>query len=295
MGIWGAHASGVPCSASHRTHSCAWPEAGAPDFHVCRLVRTANLRTLNPFFALMSLLNSIRDTKIEDKEKLEEEFLDWLHELGYPEGSLFRGPSFHLKLRGKWREHFDREFGHDLGGSPRRAFSCYADLGILEMETSQYAALVEFRIKRDTQTEAQLATVFEAILDRVQTPPSIFLVTPRPDAGFSIFHLQENGHWRELPAKHFPRYATLTASFSAARTLNEESTQARNLDRFAITCRLVAAIIGAITLTSIIGLHPLAIGQILLLALAAVLLVAPEALGFRSTNGKGKSKFLRFK
>jgi hypothetical protein len=243
----------------------------------------------------MSLLNSIWHTKIEDKESLEEQFIDWLNALGYPEGSLFRGPSFHLKLGAKWRDTFHLQFGHDVGDKPRRALSCYADLGILEVETSQYAALVEFRTDRDEHAESQLATVFEAILDNIQTRPSIFLVTPGPDAGFSIYHLQEGGHWRELPAKHFPRYATLAAGFAAARTLNEESAHSRSLDRFAITCRLLAAVIGAITLTSIIGLHPLALGQMILLALAAILLVAPEALGSRSGNGKARAKILRIK
>jgi hypothetical protein len=243
----------------------------------------------------MSLLNSIWDSRIEDKEKLEEEFLGFLHELGYPEGSLFRGPSFHLKLRGKWREIFQRQFGHDVADRPGHIFPCYADLGILELESSQYAALIEFRMKLDHQTEAQLATVFEAILDHVQARPAVFLVAPGPDAGFCIYHLQENGHWRELPAKHFPRHATLAASFAAARTLNEESTHARNLDRFSLTCRLLAAAIGAVALISIIGLHPLTTGQILLLVLAVLLLVAPEAIGFRLSNGKNKPKLLRLK
>jgi hypothetical protein len=228
----------------------------------------------------MSLLNSIWDARVEDKEKLEEEFLAFLHEHGYPEGSLFRGPSFQIKLRGKSREMFQRQFGNHVVDTNSHSLSCYADLGVLELESSQYAALVEFRMDLDEQTESRLATVFEAVLDHVQTRPSIYLVTPGADNGFTIYQLQENGHWRVVPAKNFPAHATLSANFAAARTLNQESTQARNLDRFALTCRLFAGVVGAIALSSIIGLHPLTTAQISMLIVAALLLIAPEALGF---------------
>lgn len=242
----------------------------------------------------MSLLNAIWDTTVEDKEKLEEAFLAFLDDLGYPEGSIFRGPSFQIKLRGKWRSAFQRLFGNHVV-EQTEPFSCYADLGILDLDTSQYAALIEFRLKLDEESESRLATVFEAILDHVQTRPSVFLVTPGSDSGFCIYQLQENDHWREQPAKHFPRHATLAASFSATRALNQESTQARNLDRLALTCRLLAGVIGAITLSSIIGQRPLTTGQISLLILAALLLVAPDIIGYRFAGDKTKPKLLRIK
>jgi hypothetical protein len=241
----------------------------------------------------MSLLNAIWDTTVEHKESLEEEFLSFLHELGYVEGSIFRGPSFQIKVRGKWRNAFQRLFGHAV--DDQNLFSCYADLGILDLETSQYAALIEFRLHLDKESESRLATVFEAILDHVQTRPSVFMVTPGHDSGYCIYQLQENRHWRELPAKHFPHYPTLTASFTAARALNQESNQARNLDRFSLTCRLLAGAIGVITLTSIISMRPLTTGQISLLILAAVLLIAPELISFRVASDRTKPKLLRIK
>lgn len=116
----------------------------------------------------MSLLNSLPGAVIEDKEKLEETFLSFLHELDYPEGSLFRGPSFQLGQSRNWRAMF-RDWASDPCDSAAQALPCYADLAILDLDTCQYAALVEFRLQLDGQVEARLAALFKAILDRLQT------------------------------------------------------------------------------------------------------------------------------
>jgi hypothetical protein len=238
----------------------------------------------------MSLLNSMPDAVIEDKEQIEADFIAFLHDLDYPEGSLFRGPSFQFKLREKWRSLFQRWSGKSVGNPSGKLFSCYADLGILELETCQYAALIEFRLKLDGQTGSRLATMFEVILDCVPARPQIFLVAPGFNAGFRIFQLVENGRWQEVPRKHFPRYSTLAAGFTAEKTLYREFNQARNLRRFTLTCRLLASAVGIIALCSIVGLSPLTAGQISLLMLAALLLVAPDAINFRFANSQGKAK-----
>ena len=235
----------------------------------------------------MSLLHSISDTGIEDKEKLEEEFLSFLHDLDYPQDSIFRGPSFQLKLEGKWRDIFYRSFGKTIG-----SFPCYADLAILELETCQYAGLVEFRLQLDEQIESRLATVFQAVLDGTQSRPPAFLVVPGINAGFRIYQLRENAHWQELPKKHFPHYHTLIAGLTAEKTLVHGIVQARSLSRFTLTCRILAAAIGLITLASILGLSALNTGQMSLLILAVFLLVVPDAIGFHLFTPKPKTKLL---
>ncbi|MDB6022283.1 MAG: hypothetical protein JWQ04_2140 [Pedosphaera sp.] len=244
----------------------------------------------------MSLLNSIPDAVIEDKERLEEEFLAFLHRLDYPADSIFRGPAFEFKFRRKWRELFRLWAVKITGRAPAQSFSCYADLAILELGTSQYAALIEFRLRLDEQVESRLATVFQAVLDCVQTRPAAFLVLPGRDADFHIFQLRDEGRWQELPHRHFPHYSALVAGFAAGKTLNREFNQARNLHRLALTCRVLALAVGILTLSSILGLSSLTIGQISLFILAALLLVVPEAIRFRlTTAGGGKPKLVRVK
>lgn len=241
----------------------------------------------------MSLLNFIPDTSIEDKEKLEEDFIAFLRELDYPEDAFFRGPSFNIKL------HHDptdplQWLGQSLGNGASNV-SSYADLAILELQTCQYLALVEFRLKLNEQTESRLATVFQGVLDSVHTRPPAFLVVPVHSGGFRIYQLRENSRWEEVPKKYFPHFTTLAAGFAAEKNLNREFTQSRNLDRFSLTCRLLAGALGILALLNIIGLSALTAGQISLLIFVAVLLVAPEAAASRTSKGKPKHKLLRIK
>jgi len=243
----------------------------------------------------MSLLNFMPNAPIEDKEKLEEEFLAFLHDLDYPEDAVFRGPSFQIKLRPPPRDNIRDWIGDTIGSSTAQATSCYADLAILDLQTCEYAALVEFRLHLDEQIESQLANVFQAVLESVQTRPPAFLVIPGLNSGFRIFQLRENGHWQELPKKHFPHYATLAAGFAAEKNFNREFNETRTLGRFAMACRIVAGAVAVIALSSMFGLSALTIGQILLVVLAAVLVIAPDALNLRSSNSKAGPKLMRLK
>ncbi|MDB6064644.1 MAG: hypothetical protein JWR26_852 [Pedosphaera sp.] len=244
----------------------------------------------------MSLLNSISDGLLEDKEPLEETFLSFLHSLDYPEGSLFRGPSFQLSEAAKWRNNFFRRlrngFGSDALDEP---FPCYADLAILDLETHRYVCLIEFRLQIDEQIEHSLASAFQSILTYLQTRPPVFLVVPAPGAGFQIFQLRENAVWQELPRKLFPHYPTLAAGLAAEEHLAMEVRRARSLDRFRITCHTLAAAIALTTLTNISGLSSLTIIQACLLLLAAMFVIAPHAVGVRLSPSGTKPRVLKIK
>lgn len=242
----------------------------------------------------MSLLNFIPNNALEDKEKLEEDFIAFLRELDYPEDAFFRGPSFNIKIHEEPTDPL-QWLGQSLGNGSAGPVSCYADLAILELQTCQYLALVEFRLKLNEQTESELASVFQVVLNQVHTRPPAFLVVPVPSGGFRIYQLRENARWEEVPKKHFPHYTTLAAGFAAEKNLNREFTQSRNLDRFALMCRLLAGGIGILALLNIIGLSALTAGQISLLIFVAVLLIAPEAAASRGSSGKPKPKLLRIK
>lgn len=241
----------------------------------------------------MSLLHSIWDTTVEDKESLEEEFLAWLREHGYPEGSLFRGPSFHLKLGRKSREAFRRHF-HHAAFDESHELSCYTDLAILDLESNQYAALVEFRTHLDDDDEKRLATVFQAILDELPAAPAIYLVVPGAQYGFIIYQMQDGGFWSEIPATQFPGYSAMTKNFATARLSNEELHHTRGLSRFTYACRALAILIAALTIYSFIRVGPLTTVHILLLIIAALLFLGPEALGYQ-TAAKHRPKILRFR
>ncbi|HZQ47023.1 MAG TPA: hypothetical protein VFC07_08430 [Verrucomicrobiae bacterium] len=238
----------------------------------------------------MSLLNHKSDTAIEDKEKLEQDFLAFLCELGYPEDSIFRGPSFRLKESGQGRLNLYNWFGKTVSGTENEPLPCYADLAILDLDSRQYACLIEFRLQLDEEIESKLAGLFQAIFDCTQTKPPVFLVVPGANAGFRIHQLRENGNWQELPQRQFPHYPTLTAGLAAESALAQEVKQARDLDRFTITCYLLAGAVGLLTVVNIAGLSALTAIQLLLLILAALLVVAPHAVGFRLAAPKGRSK-----
>ena len=242
----------------------------------------------------MSLLNITPNAVVEDKEKLEEDFIAFLREVGYPEDAFFRGPSFNVNLPQKRTDPL-QWLGQSFGDPGSHSVSCFADLAILELQTCQYLALVEFRLKLNEQTESRLAAVFQAVLNSVQTRPPAFLVAPAHTGGFRIYQLRENSRWEEVPKKYFPHYSTLAAGFTAEKTFNREFAQSRNQDRFALLCRMLAGAIGFLTFTSILGLSALTAGQICLVIVAALLLLAPEAAVFRSSGGRPKAKFLRRK
>ena len=242
---------------------------------------------------IMSLLHYISEAVIEDKEKLEQDFLSFLRELGYPEDSIFRGPSFHLRQNGPWRKIFQDQFGASGAVSGNGPLLCYADLAILDLESCQYAGLVEFRLQLDEDTGEKLAALFLAIFASTQTRPPVFLVVPQNNAGFRIHQLREDCHWQELPQKQFPHYPTLTAELAAETALAQKVKQARDLNRFAATCYVLAVIIALITVASIAGWSLLTPVQLTLLAFLGLLVIAPHAVGLRLTTPRARSKLAK--
>lgn len=243
----------------------------------------------------MSLLHYISDATVEDKEKLEQDFLTFLRELNYPEDTIFRGPSFRLKEGEGERRSFYNWLGRTIGAPAHEPPPCYADLAVLDLESGQYACLIEFRLKLDEEIESKLAGMFQAIFACTQTRPPVFLVLPGLNGSFRIHRLRENGAWQELPQKQFPHYATLNAELAAESTLALEAKQSRDLDRFTITCYVLAGAIGLITVVNIAGLSALTAIQLTLLLFAAVLVVAPHAMGFRLAGLKGRPKLFKLK
>ena len=147
----------------------------------------------------------------------------------------------------------------------------------------------------DEEIESKLADLFRAIFDCTRTKPPVFLVLPGLNAGFRIHQLRENGTWQELPQKQFPHYLTLTAGLTAESNLAQEIKQAKDLDRFTITCHILAGVIVLITVANIAGLSALTTIQLSLLIFAALLVIAPHAVGFRLTAPKGRSKLFKIK
>jgi hypothetical protein len=244
----------------------------------------------------MSLLNSISDGFLEDKEQLEETFLSFLHSLDYPEGSLYRGPSFQLSEAARWRNTLYRRVRRMLGGCKLyEPFPAYADLAILDLETRQYLCLIEFRLHIDGPTEHKLAGAFQSVLACLRTSPPVFLVVPAPGPGFQIFQLRQNEVWQELPRKLFPHYPTLAASLAAEERLASQVRDARNLDRLRITCHALASVIALTTFANIIGLGSLTRSQTVLLLLAAAFVIAPHAVGVRHPPSGTKPKILKLK
>ena len=243
----------------------------------------------------MSLLHYNSAAVVEDKEKLEQDFLSFLRELNYPEDSIFRGPSFYLATPGQRRKGSSDRLGKGADESASEPLPCYADLAILDLESCRYACLIEFRLQLDEEIESKLAGLFRAIFDCAQTKPPVFLVLPAPNTGFRIHQLRENGTWQELPQKQFPHYPTLAAGLAAESSLAQEVKQARDLDRFSITCYILAGAIGLITVANIAGFSALTTIQLLLLVVVALLVIAPHAVGFRLTAPKDRPKIFKIK
>lgn len=237
----------------------------------------------------MSLLHYISEPVVEDKEKLEQEFMAFLRELGFPEDSIFRGPSFHLPQDGRWRRNFSARFGASRAISSGEPLQCYADLAILDLETHQYAGLVEFRLHLDEEVEAKLAALFLAIFAATNSRPPVFLVVPRNSGGFRIHQLREDGIWQELPQRQFPHYPTLTAELAAETSLAQKVQQAHDLDRFAVTCYVLAGIIALIILANAAGWRFLTPIQLTLIAFLSLLVIAPHAVGLRLGTPTTKS------
>ena len=173
------------------------------------------------------------------------------------------------------------------GASPNEPVPCYADLAVLDLETCQYAGLVEFRLQLDEETESKLAGLFLGIFECTHNRPPVFLVVPRNSGGFRIHQLREDGNWQELPQKQFPHYPTLTAEFAAETALARKVKEAKDLDRFAITCYILAGIVALIAVANIVGWSLLTPVQLTLLFLVVLLIVAPHAIGLRLAAAKG--------
>jgi hypothetical protein len=233
------------------------------------------------------------DTFIEDKEKLEEDFLGFLHESQYPDDSIFRGPSFQIDEATKRRVNFPKLFKKD--GLDDECFPCYVDLAILDLESQEYAALIEFRLRLDEQVESEMSEFFRAILKSLDVKPPVFLVVPQGSSCFRIYQLRENGIWKEVPQKSFPHYQTLVAGHAAEKKATRDVKLGKALDRFTTTCYLVAGIIALIVISSIGGLNALTVSQMTLLILVASLAVAPHAIRFRLSMAGSKPRILKFR
>jgi hypothetical protein len=234
-------------------------------------------------------------TLIEDKERLEEQFLSFLHDLNYPEDSIFRGPTFQIEEAAKRRANLYNPLAkvtsaESKGDDP---FPCYADLAILDLESREYACLVEFRLQLNEQIEMEMADFFRTILASLDARPPVFLVVPQTNGNLRIHQLRENGIWQELTQKSFPHYPTLVAGHAAEKALTREVKLGRALDRFGSTCYILAGIIALIVIASIGGLSALTPSQMSLLVLVALLAVAPTAIGFRISSAKNKPRLIK--
>jgi hypothetical protein len=236
-------------------------------------------------------------TIIEDKERLEEQFLSFLHDLNYPEDSIFRGPTFQIEEAAKRRTHLYNPLARVIGAESKGddPFPCYADLAILDLESLEYACLVEFRLQLNEQIEMEMADFFRTILATLDARPPVFLVVPLSNGNFRVHQLRENGIWQELPPKSFPHYATLVAGHAAEKALTREVKLGKALDRFGSTCYTLAGIIALIVIGSIGGLSALTPSQMSLLVLVAFLVIAPHAMGFRISSNRNKPRLMKIK
>lgn len=234
-------------------------------------------------------------TLIEDKERLEEQFLSFLHHLNYPEDSIFRGPTFQIEEAAKRRAHLYNPLAKAIGAESQGddPFPCYADLAILDLENLEYACLVEFRLQLNEQIEMEMADFFRTILASMDAKPPVFLVVPQKNGDFRVHQLRENGIWQELPQRSFPHYPTLVAGHAAEKALTREVKLEKALDRFGSTCYTLAGVIALIVIASIGGLSALTPSQMSLLVLVALLAVAPAAMGFRINRFKSRSRIIK--
>ncbi|MDB6111468.1 MAG: hypothetical protein JWR69_3218 [Pedosphaera sp.] len=236
------------------------------------------------------------DVILADKEKLEEEFLSFLRETNFPDDSIFRGACFRIKEPGKWKRTLSGWFGNLMGLSAEAGeLPCYADLAILDLESKEYVALVEFRMQVNEQVETEMVEFFHAVLDSMETKPPVFLVVPLLNCGFRIYQLREHDLWQELPRKNFPHYLALAAGHAAEKTVAREAKQGKALDRFTMTCHLLAGALGLLAIASIGGLTALSSGEMLLLVLVALLVIAPHTVSFRVSGTKDKPHLIRGK
>jgi hypothetical protein len=231
---------------------------------------------------------------LEDKEELEQEFLAFLHGAGFPEESVFRGPCFQIPGLRTWRRALFAWFGRLLGADREEERSpCYADMAVLDLENSEYVALIEFRLRLTDEIETEIAQFFRGILNCVTVKPPVFLISPSMTSGFRICQLRENGVWQPMPQRSFPGYKTLVAGHEAERKFMEEASRGRALDHFTVTCHALAGVLGLISLASLGKLASLTDNEMLLLGLAALLVIAPHSIGIRLSNAKHKPRLLR--
>jgi HPt (histidine-containing phosphotransfer) domain-containing protein len=239
-------------------------------------------------------LTTMAEAVLEDKEELEQEFLAFLHGGGFPEDSIFRGPCFQIPGLRTWRRALFAWFGRLLGaeredeGSP-----CYVDMAILDLETREYVALIEFRLQITDEIETEIAQFFRGTLNCIAVKPPVFLISPSLTSGSRICQLRENGNWQKLPQRSFPSYATLVAGHSAERTFIDEASRGRALDHFTVTCHALAGVLALISLASLGRLASLTDNEMLLLGLAALLIIAPHSIGIRISNANRKPRLVR--
>jgi hypothetical protein len=246
--------------------------------------------------SLSGISPAMSDPPFENKEKLEEEFLAFLHDTHFPQDSIFRGPCFQLRELSGRRRALPSWLGRIVGLRRRdEAFPCYADMAILDLEGREYVALIEFRLSLTEEIELEMAEFFQAILDCMVAKPPVFLVAPMSDLGFRICQLRENGVWQELPKRNFPSHATLVAGHAAEKAVAREAKQGRTLNHFTTTCHALAGALGLISFASIGRLASLTNAQMALLGFAALLAIAPHSLGIRLLNVKATQRLLRGK
>ncbi len=159
-------------------------------------------------------------------------------------------------------------------GKPGQPALARADLGVLDPDVGEVAAVFEVKGSSPPQSHESARSTLQAWEDRASGVIP-YLAIPS-SAGLRFWRLKE-GKLVELPQSGLPAHSALLAMAESARRIRARVERAETIDRFRLACYCLAGLVFAFFLLSVLGIVTLTAQSLALLLLAVGLVVLPNA------------------
>jgi hypothetical protein len=166
------------------------------------------------------------------ESQIEQQFFQYLSELGFPKSSVIYEPVF--KPIGDGRKY-------------------RPDFALIDPRTSEPLAIIEIKVRND-QTTLSRATqqVQQYIAALIDKGVRGFVVTPAQSGGFDFFTPGEDGQPKQVPSTSFLQFESLASARIAEKKEMLAEEKKETTDQFLVVCFVAAAFAVALAVADFI-------------------------------------------
>jgi hypothetical protein len=200
------------------------------------------------------------------ESQIEQQFFQYLSELGFPQSSIIYEPAF-----------------QPIGDGRRYR----PDFALLDPKTNEPLAIIEIKGRSDPETLSratqQVQRYIAALRDRAVRG---FVVTPaQSGVGFDFYTPGENGEPKQVPSSSFLQFESLSSARIAAKKEMLAEEKKETIDQFLVVCFSAAAFAVALATADFVcsryGTTLLTAERMALIGAAGALVVIPYVQKFK--------------